>query len=181
MELDRLISGYQRREIAAFEKLFVMYSDNIRGAILRIVRDPGDAEEICHDVFVKVWNSPDGYSASKGRFFTWLLNIARNAAIDRLRSKRYKNERRTVSMVGLCDLGAHTSYDLGRRTDPIGLDRMLEGLTEENRQVVVLFHLEGYSQREISELLNIPLGTVKTRNRNGILRLRAFLERESSK
>ncbi len=180
MDLDRLIAGYQRGEIAAFEKLFEMYSDNIHGAVYRIVKDRGDADELCHDVFVTVWNSPDSYNASKGRFFTWLLGIARNAAIDRLRSTRYKNERRTVSTAGLCDLVARTSYDLESRTDTIGLDRMLKGLTEKYRQVIVLFHLEGYSQREISALLNIPLGTVKTRNRNGILRLRAVLEREGS-
>ncbi len=175
-----MISGYQKKEIAAFEKLYGMYADNICGAIHQIVKDTGDADEICQDVFVKVWNNPDGYSASKGRFFTWLLNIARNAAIDRLRSKAYKDERRTMSTGNMCDFDAYQSYDLVGRTDTIGLDHVLDGLAEKNRQVVILFYLWGYTQREISDLLNIPLGAVKTRNRNGILRLRGLVKRESS-
>lgn len=180
MDLDRLISGLQRKEIAAFEKLYGMYADNICGAIHQIVKNSRDADEICQDVFVKVWNSPDGYSTSKGRFFTWLLNIARNAAIDRLRSKERKNEGRTISTGNMCDFDAYQSYDLDGRTDTIGLDRMLDGLAEKSRQVVILFYLRGYSQREISDRLNIPLGTVKTLNRNGILKLRGFVARESS-
>jgi RNA polymerase sigma-70 factor (ECF subfamily) len=73
-----------------------MYADNICGAIYHFVKNTGDADEICQDVFVKVWKNPDSYSASMGRFFTWLLNITRNGAIDRLRSKAHKNERRTI-------------------------------------------------------------------------------------
>jgi RNA polymerase sigma-70 factor (ECF subfamily) len=78
------------------------------------------------------------------------------------------------------DFDTYKSYDMNGRIDTIGLDHMLEGLAEKNKQVIILFYLKVYSQREISDGLNIPLGTVKTRKRSGILKLRGFLERESS-
>lgn len=180
MDLDRLISGFQRKEIAAFKQLYEMYAGNIYGVIYQIVKNTGDADEICQDVFVKVWKNPDVYNASKGRFFTLLLNIARNAAIDRLRSKSYKNEKRTISTGNMYNFDAYKSYDLDGLIDPIGLDHMLNGLTEKSKQVIILFYLRGYSQREISDQLNIPLGTIKTLNRSGILKLRGFVEREHS-
>lgn len=80
----------------------------------------------------------------------------------------------------MCDFDTYNSYDLDGRTDTIGLDRMLDGLAEKSRQVVILFYLRGYTQRGISDRSNIPLGTVKTLNRSGILKLRKSMERESS-
>ncbi|WP_373518457.1 RNA polymerase sigma factor, partial [Pricia sp.] len=92
MNMDQLVANFQNRDIAAFGKLYEMYSPNIRGAIRKnIVGIEEDAQEICQDVFAKVWHRADQYNASRGRFFTWLLKIARNAAIDKLRSKDFRN------------------------------------------------------------------------------------------
>ena len=95
MDLEPLVERFQQKDLSAFEKLYGMYSENICGVINTIVRNNDLAEEICQDVFVKVWNNAESYNSSKGRFFTWVLNIARNAAIDEVRSKSYKNSKKT--------------------------------------------------------------------------------------
>ena len=94
MDLDELVKRFQRKDVMAFEQLYGMYWENICGAIHVVVRDKYMAEEICQDVFTKVWHNAETYNPSKGRFFTWVLNIARNAAIDKVRSKSYKNQKK---------------------------------------------------------------------------------------
>ena len=91
-DLEQLIEDLQNKNIDAFEKLHAMYSENIRGAINVIVQDEEVAKELCQDVFMIVWQKSTSYNASKGRFFTWLLNIARNKAIDYTRSKTFKSQ-----------------------------------------------------------------------------------------
>ena len=90
MELEELVQRFQQKDIKAFEKLYDMYADNMKAVIYNIVRNEEDVEEILQDVFVKVWNNSDSYSPKKGRFYTWLINISRNAAIDKTRSKDFK-------------------------------------------------------------------------------------------
>ena len=96
MNLDNLIQQFQKKDSAAFETLYHMYAENICGVINVIVKDAERSQELCQDVFVKVWEKSDQYDASKGRFFTWILNIARNAAIDEVRSKSHKNQKRLL-------------------------------------------------------------------------------------
>ncbi|WP_373516491.1 RNA polymerase sigma factor, partial [Pricia sp.] len=135
MNMDRLVANFQDRDIAAFEKLYELYSPNIRGTIRAIVGNDEDAQEICQDVFVKVWHRADRYDASKGRFFTWLLNIARNAAIDRLRSKDFKNSKKNVSMSICRDIHSIRSNDhLGNFDIPV-IDRLLEPLNPDRRKI----------------------------------------------
>ena len=97
MKLELLIQKFQEKDIVAFEQLYDMYAKNICGAINIIVKNDALAEEICQDVFMKIWQKSDHYNASKGRFFTWVLNIARNAAIDTLRSKSYRDRGKNIS------------------------------------------------------------------------------------
>ena len=82
MDTNTLITQFQNGSVQAFEKLYEMYGQNILGVINVILKDEVRSQEICQDVFVKVWKNASQYNASKGRFFTWLLNIARTAAID---------------------------------------------------------------------------------------------------
>ena len=85
MQLDLLVDQFKKKDPLAFEKLYGMYSENICGVINTIVKNDALAQEICQDVFIKIWNNCESYNSSKGRFFTWILNIARNAAIDEIR------------------------------------------------------------------------------------------------
>jgi RNA polymerase sigma-70 factor (ECF subfamily) len=97
MDLDQLVRDFQKQDERAFEKLYHMYSNSMHGVIYNIVRDHEIAEEVMQDVFIKAWHKADSYNSSKGRFFTWILNIARNAAIDKTRSKAYKNSGKNLN------------------------------------------------------------------------------------
>ena len=170
MDLNALVRRFQKKDIIAFEKLYEMYWENICGVVHTIVKNHSRAEEITQDVFAKVWKNSDNYNPSKGRFFTWLLNIARNAAIDELRSKSYKNQKKNLSadyFVGILD-----DKDPQDAVDRIGLKKLIKNLSEKCIQLIDLLYFKGYTQKEAAEDLDIPLGTVKTRNRSCISQLR---------
>jgi RNA polymerase sigma-70 factor (ECF subfamily) len=121
---------------------------------------------------MKAWNNAESYNASKGRFFTWILNIARNAAIDEIRSKSYKNNKKNLSadyFVGI--LESVTDNEDGKE-DIIGLKKLLVDLKEKCIKIIELLYFKGLTQKEVSEELDIPLGTVKTRNRSCISQIR---------
>ncbi|WP_339706454.1 RNA polymerase sigma factor [uncultured Kriegella sp.] len=175
MELDPLVERFQQKDLSAFEKLHHMYSENICGVINTIVRNNDLAEEICQDVFVKVWNNAESYNSSKGRFFTWILNIARNAAIDEVRSKSYKNNKKNLSadyFVGMLEDDSAANSNI----DSIGLTKLIKELKDKCIQLIDMLYFKGFTQKEASEKLEIPLGTVKTRNRSCISQLRKNMQ-----
>ncbi len=171
MELEILVSHFQSKDMKAFEKLYAMYSENICGVINTIVKNTDLAEEICQDVFMKAWNNAESYNASKGRFFTWIMNIARNAAIDELRSKSNKNSKQNLSSDFFVDI-LESKDDLNSQMDTIGIQNLLKNLKEKCVQIIELLYFKGYTQKEAAEELDIPVGTVKTRNRNCISQIR---------
>lgn len=175
MDLDTLIARFKNKDMLAFERLHDMYAENICGVINTIVRNPERAQEICQDVFVKIWQHSDSYDASKGRFFTWILNIARNAAIDEVRSKSHKNQKKNLQIdyfVGIVE----GSDRIEGQIDAIGLKKLLTGLKEKCIQLIELLYFKGFTQKEAAKELNIPLGTVKTRNRSCISQIRKKLK-----
>ncbi len=145
------------------------------GVINIIVKKEEFAEEILQDTFIKVWKKIEDYDASKGRFFTWMLNIARNMAIDKLRSKEFKSGSKTddiSTFVNIGDSGYSEKYNM----DHIGVREVLKKLPEEHQFLIQKMYFEGYSQSEIAEEFNIPLGTVKTRVRSAMAKLRELFE-----
>lgn len=174
MTLETLISQFQKKDEKAFEKLYDMYSNSMHGVIYNIVRDHEIAEEVMQDVFIKVWNKADSYNASKGRFFTWILNIARNAAIDKTRSKAYKNSSKNLNAEFFVDI-LETSENLNDKMDAIGIGKYVKALGEKCKKIIEYLYFKGYTQKETSEELDIPIGTIKTRNRNCIKDLRAMV------
>jgi RNA polymerase sigma-70 factor (ECF subfamily) len=171
VDLDSLIVRFKQKDVQAFEDLHQMYATNICGVIHTILRDKERAEELTQDVFVKVWNYAESYDSSKGRFFTWILNIARNAAIDELRSKTHKQQKQNL----------HTDYFVdiadSKEDDVLGIDTnrlraLVKGLGKKCKQMLDLLYFKGLTQKETAGFLDIPLGTVKTRNRSCISRLR---------
>jgi RNA polymerase sigma-70 factor (ECF subfamily) len=177
-ELDRLVQQLKEKNIDAFEELHKMYAKNICGAINVIINDETIAQEICQDVFLKVWDKADTYNASKGRFFTWLLNIARNKAIDYTRSKRFKTQKKNHSL----DLFVHIlekPEDEGTQNEDYkGLKQMLKTLKKKCTELINAIYFKGCTQADAAEMLSIPLGTVKSRNRNCLKELRKKLEHE---
>jgi RNA polymerase sigma-70 factor (ECF subfamily) len=172
--LDQLISQFQNKNVRAYEKLYNMYCNSISGVVQTIVKNDDVAQEITQDVFIKAWNKSDSYSAKKGRFFTWILNIARNAAIDYTRSKKFKQSKQNLNSDFFVDI-LESNDRLDNSTDAIGIKEFVKNLSEKCKAIIALLFFKGYTQKEASEQLEIPLGTVKTRNRNCIADLRTMV------
>ncbi len=175
MNIEQLIVLFKQKNLNAFQKMYEMYFDNVFGAIYLIVRNSELAEELANDVFVNVWNHSDSYDASKGRFFTWILKIARNKAIDELRSKSFKKDQITHSLNFLM-FTIQSQKDIDFNTDNREMDFILKHVQSKHLKIIDLIYFRGYTQREVAEELKIPLGTVKSRNRNCIAHLRAIKE-----
>ena len=157
------------------EILYDNYSSALYGVIFRIIQNDEIAEDVLQDTFLKIWNNFPQYDAAKGRLFTWMVNIARNQSIDKVRSKDFVNQSKNQPIdktVSFVDMNKSTSYN----PDTIGLKEMVKKLDVEYRQIIDLIFFEGYSQSEASEKLGIPLGTVKTRSRAAIMKLRQQFE-----
>tara|TARA_R110002049_G_scaffold76883_5_gene197158 strand:+ start:10319 stop:10852 length:534 start_codon:yes stop_codon:yes gene_type:complete len=173
-KLEQLILQFQQKDVKAYEKLYNMYCNSISGVVNKIVKNDDVAQEITQDVFIKAWNKSDSYSSKKGRFFTWILNIARNAAIDYTRSKKFKQSKQNLNSDFFVDI-LETSDNLDNSTDAIGINEFVKKLGDKCKSVIELLFFKGYTQKEASEELDIPLGTIKTRNRNCISELRTMV------
>lgn len=172
IEESQLVSRIKSRDQAAFEYLYDNYSGALYGVILRILKNEAIAEEVLHDSFLKIWDKIDQYDVSRGKLFTWIVNLARHLAIDKVRSKEIGKGNKTSSIDSL----VHTidlQDSVEQKTDSIGLKEVLKVLTEEQKFVVEFLYFKGYSQSELAEDFNIPLGTIKTRLRTALQKLRS--------
>ena len=174
MQPDQLITRFQQKDESAFAELYARYSENILGVIYSILHDQELSEEVLQDVFVKAWNNASSYNTKKGRFFTWLLNIARNAAIDKTRSKAFKNSKQNQDAAFFVDI-LEEKNSFSSQVDAIGIKKYIGLLEPICKKVIQLLFFKGYTQKETAEELDIPLGTVKTRNRICINKLREVL------
>ena len=143
------------------------YSSALYGIILRIVKAEDEAEDVLQEALVKIWHAIPSYDAGKGRLFTWVVNICRNLAIDKIRSRQHRVGSRTQ---GLDDtpsaqqLAAPDAF----RPEHIGLQELTKTLVPEQKQIIDLLYFGGFTQSEAAEELNLPLGTVKTRARTAL-------------
>lgn len=150
-----------------------MYSASLFGVISRIVIDTATAEDVLQDTFVKIWNSFGSYSAEKGRLFTWMVNIARNLSIDKLRSKDFKNQNKNQELennVTFIDEQRNTVY----KPELLGIKDLVESLKPEHKSILDLVYFKGYTHVEAADELGVPLGTIKTRLRMAIVQLRKY-------
>lgn len=162
------------KDRSALEYLYDHYSGALYGAIFRIIQKDTVAEEVLQDVFLKIWDKFDNYDSSRGKLFTWLLNVSRNQAIDKTRSKEISKERKTGDLEKVVSKVENQEY-IEQSIDSIGIKDILQNLPEEQRFVVEYLYLNGYTQSELAEEFNIPLGTVKTRLRLAMQQLRTTL------
>ena len=156
----RLIQRLYARDGQAMTLFYQQYRRTIYHVIRRLVRHDELAEDILQESMLKIWLSFATYDASKGRLFTWALNISRNLAIDRLRERRYQEARRTDS------LAENTAYLVAPTTfqpEHIGVRDWLTILPNTDRELMEILYLKGHTQAEASEHLQVPLGTVKSR------------------
>lgn len=171
MHTDLLIEKFRQKDAKAFETLYNMYHESIHGVVYNIVRDSAISDELMQDVFIKAWKSAESYSTKKGRFFTWILNIARNTAIDKLRSKSYKQSKQNLNSDFFVDI-ITSNEDLDAKTDAIGIAKYVKQLGEKCKTIIEYLYFKGFTQKETAEAIEIPIGTVKTRNRNCVQQLR---------
>ena len=161
----------RNHEKIAIEALYDMYSSSLFGVISRIVIDTATAEDVLQETFVKIWHSFSSYSTEKGRLFTWMVNIARNLAIDKIRSKDFKNQNKNQEIennVTFIDEQRNTVY----KPELLGIKDLVQTLKPEQKLILELVYFKGYTHVEAADELGIPLGTIKTRLRMAILQLR---------
>lgn len=152
--------------------LYDNYAHALNGVILTIINDRHHAGDVLQEVFVKIWRHIDQYDASRGRLFTWMHNVARNSAIDATRRKDWQRSKRNNPLTAAHD--GLTDNPLSPGIDP-DLRRSVGVLKEEHKVLVDMSYFQGYTQAEISTILGIPLGTVKTRLRAALTQLKKMI------
>ena len=165
-----------RGDEAAFGKLYDLVAARVFGLIRRVLRDPAQAEEVTQEVLVEVWRTAARFDAARGSATSWIFTIAHRRAVARVRAEQSSADR--PMKVGVASID--TPYDevadeVGGRLERQQVRRCLDNLTDLQRQAVTLAYYQGHSYREVSDLLETPLPTVKTRMRDGLIRLRDCL------
>lgn len=167
--LQRIAQG----DRAAFTQLYDMLSARVFGLILRVLVDRSQSEEVLQEVFLEVWQSAGRFAPNRGQGRTWVLTIAHRRAVDRVRASQSSTDRDI--RVGYRDMGvAHDAVaeHVELRLEAEKVNRALGALPEAQREALTLAYFGGYSQSEIAALVGAPLGTIKTRMRDGLSRLR---------
>lgn len=174
MELDSLLARVARGDERAFDAVYDLVADRVFGLAQQVLRDPAQAEEIAQEALVDVWRTASRFDSARGTALSWVLTITHRRAVDRVRSEQAAGDRevrayrpdRPHDEVS----EAVTDHLLAER-----VRRCLASLTELQRDSVRLAYYRGYTYREVAELLKTPLGTVKTRLRDGLIRMRDCL------
>ena len=180
---EELMRRLFHRDKLAFEALFDRYGDLVYSTALRVLRDAHLAQDISQEIFVRIWRKPESYVAERGRFLTWLISVTRNRAVDEIRSRGRRQRYETASPEE-----QERELPAGEANDPALNAQLAEQahvvraalaeLPPEQRKVIELAYFGGLTQQEIADRLSQPLGTVKTRIRLGMQKLRAALAPE---
>jgi RNA polymerase sigma-70 factor, ECF subfamily len=169
--LDALLDRVARGDQDAFEAVYDQLAGPVYGLIRKVVRDPAQSEEVTQEVLLEVWRTASRFDAARGSAATWVMTIAHRRAIDRVRSTAAAAEReqKTAQPLVLDDEVAET---VAANMDAERVRRCLGGLTELQRESITLAYYGGYTYSQVAALLHTALGTVKTRIRDGLIRLR---------
>ncbi|MFJ7135734.1 sigma-70 family RNA polymerase sigma factor [Streptomyces fungicidicus] len=176
MEADELLVRVAGGDQKAFEELYGLVSGPVYGLVRRVVRDRAQSEEVAQEVLLELWRSAARFDPGRGTALSWVLTLAHRRAVDRVRSARAAGEREQRE----ARRGPGPAFDQVAEEVEAGLERewvrrCLDRLTALQRQSVTLAYYDGYTYREVAERLSLPLGTVKTRMRDGLTRLRDCL------
>ena len=168
---EYIIDLLRHRDTKGVSLMYDKYAAALLGVINRVVQSKEIAEEVLQDVFAKAWRNFESYDTSKGKLFTWLINISRNAAIDATRAKGFNRQNQTIeNVVNSIDVQYHTVTN----PDTMDVRTLAQKLSPEQYALVDLIYFQGFTQAEAAETMQIPLGTVKTRIRTSINLLRTF-------
>jgi RNA polymerase sigma-70 factor, ECF subfamily len=171
--LDTLLAKVAQGDQQAFAALYDATARRVFGLVRRLLVDAAQSEEVTQDVYLEIWQTATRYEPSRGSATTWMLTLAHRRAVDRVRSSQASRDR--DSRIGIRDFAIE--YDSVSESVEIHLEgervkRAMAKLTELQRQAVTLAYFKGYSHSEVAALLQVPIGTVKTRLRDGMIRLR---------
>lgn len=172
---DVITSLLVARNEQGIRLLYRHYADTLYGIIYRIIQGEEEAKEVLNDVFLKVYNNIASYDSSKSKLFTWMARIARNAAIDKIRSTNHKMNKLTQNIDQNYEAQAK-NYELVMEDS--GILKLINALDEDLQKIIKLIYLQGYTQQECADELQLPLGTVKTKTRRALLLLRESLKGE---
>jgi RNA polymerase sigma-70 factor, ECF subfamily len=157
----------------AFEQLYDRVAGSVLGVIRRVLRDPGQSEEVAQEVMVEIWRTAARFDPERGGASSWVITMAHRRAVDRVRSAQASTNRDTkVALLEHVPAFDQVSEAVEASLEREQVRRALDSLTALQREAVGLAYYGGYTHREVAELLDVPLGTVKTRLRDGLIRLR---------
>ena len=173
-DLDDLLVQVARGDTEAFEAVYDRLVGPVYGVIRRVLRDPSQSEEVTQEVLLEVWRTAARFDPAMGGAATWVMTIAHRRAVDRVRSSKAAADREQKTAE------VHTPHDEVAEAVEASLDRervrrCLEGLTDIQRESITLAYYGGYSYRQVAELLKVTLGAIKTRIRDGLIRMRDCL------
>lgn len=177
-----LLTRIGRHDVSAFEEIYVRYSRPVYSLALRLLGDRQVAQEVTQEIFLSIWRDASGFDPERGSARSWVLSLSHHKSVDALRRMR---RRETASLLNAAadpsPVGAIMDETI-RSLESETVRQALLALSSEQREAIVLAYYGGYTQQEIATRLEIPLGTVKTRTRDGMLRLRTLLgsEREET-
>lgn len=175
-EPAELLAAAARGDEQAFAALYDQTSPRVYGMVLRVVRDPAQAAEVTQDVYLQLWREAARFDPELGTLMSWLLMIAHRRAVDRVRSARAAVQREDRYAAGQLDRPYdEVSEQVQASLDAQRVRNALDDLTETQREAIRLAYFAGYTHREVAALLDLPLGTAKTRIRDGLIRLRDAL------
>lgn len=170
---EELLTAVARGDEAAFGALYDQLAGLVHGVVRQVVRDPAQSEEVTQEVFVEIWRTATRFDARRGSARTWAVTMAHRRAVDRVRSEQASRDR--TERIGRRDRQRafdEVSEAVETRFEHRQVRAALDQLTDLQREAVELAYYGGYTYREVAELLDTPLGTVKTRLRDGLVRLR---------
>jgi RNA polymerase sigma-70 factor (ECF subfamily) len=170
IETTELVRRLQEGDKNAFAELYDLYASSLYGIVCRIIRSEETARDLLQDIFLKIWEHICLYNSLKGSLFTWMLNIARNTSIDKLRKIKKEGRAEILSPDVLVNIDKEQHQTI--RTSSLGLKEMVGRLSPEQKLIIEYIYFNGYTQQEVADELGIPLGTVKTRTRNAVNELR---------
>ncbi|MEU8891995.1 sigma-70 family RNA polymerase sigma factor [Streptomyces sp. NPDC048442] len=175
-DLQELISRVARGDQEAFGRVYDLVSGPVMGLVRSVLRDPAQSEEVAQEVLVEVWRTAARFQPVRGSGMTWVLTMAHRRAVDRVRSAQASADReRRAALLDRTPAYDEVTEQVEARLEREQVRRCLRTLTELQRQSVTLAYYRGLAYREVAELLSVPLGTVKTRMRDGLIRLRDCL------
>lgn len=166
-----LVIALKNHDNQAYKHLYIHYRVALYNIITQFVPDNETANDILQDVVVTIWKNIDKYDPAKGRLFTWLHTLTRNATINTIRSKNFKVHFKNESLADVVYMNDN-KMSLEQNINLIGLRKQVHLLRDDYKNVLELSYYNGFSQEEVAKTLNIPLGTVKTRLRNALIELR---------